>query len=172
MYCSNCGNQIRDDVNSCPNCGNAIENAELYRHGFTSFWLYFSIIGWNIIFLFAPLLKILPDDFKNYINEYINKAIYSGWNLLLYGVSDTFCIIGSIQLLNWKKKGFTNYVIGQIFICIADILYSNLSGGIIVSVIIDIISIVIMYGVLHLGKKELYLNKRNAWMQLKGSMFR
>jgi predicted nucleic acid-binding Zn ribbon protein len=63
MFCINCGKELPDESRFCSNCGEKNEKMELSfaepqrreRHGFTSFWFVFLLIGYVFSGLFIAL---------------------------------------------------------------------------------------------------------------------
>jgi hypothetical protein len=155
MFCSKCGTEITDEVQFCPKCGssvnstvvNTVNTIDRKRHGFTSFWLIFSLISFVIsgsIYLFTPQL----------MTQYYNVS--SGL-LMLYGIISMAGIIGNILLLCWKKIGFWIFI----GISVVSLLLNMVIGLNIVQSLFGLIGIAIMWGVLHIRK-----NGKTTWEQL------
>ena len=155
MFCKKCSAEIADDVQFCPKCGVSINamtevNANFSkrkRHGFTSFWIILSLIGFIIIgavYLFSPQL----------IAQNLNV---SNNMIMVYGIVSMVGVLGNILLLCWKKIGF------WIFIGISAIsLILNLVIGLnIGQALFGLIGIAIMWGVLKIRK-----NGKTTWEQL------
>ena len=156
MFCSKCGTEITDGNQFCSKCGNSINFTstdtgnitERKRHGFTSFWLIFSIIG-NVIaganYFFST--ELIAQSFNA-----------SSGIIMLFGIVSITGIIGNILLLSWKKIGF------WVFIGIAVVsLVLNFIIGINFGLILfSLVSIPIMWGILHIRK-----NGKTTWEQIK-----
>jgi hypothetical protein len=165
MFCVKCGSEILDNgVRFCSKCGNAIETGTeddvktdvRKRHGFTSFWLVFSLIwcayqgvGWIVT----------------------SGANRTGGTGILYGLSTIAIAFGIILLLRWKKIGFWLFVgssIVSLLLVIPMMGNTTVTTGETDSIVLNImllswriISIAIMWGVLHIHK-----NGKNTWEQL------
>jgi hypothetical protein len=157
MFCVKCGIELLDNMQFCPKCGNAVNSTiknndnstERKRHGFTSFWLILGVIScvlYGIMFLFVP----------NIVTKYWNVS--SGGLVMLLGFVTLASIIYYVLLLHWKKIGFQLLIGFEVAIFILKIM---MGINIILPLLGLIISIAIMWGVLHLRK-----NGRTAWEQL------
>jgi hypothetical protein len=155
MFCEKCGVEMADDVQFCPKCGNSIKSTmentvntiDRKRHGFTSFWLIFSLIAYFIvgtIYLFSPALII----------QYYNVS--SGL-IMIYGIVSIAGIVGNILLLCWKKIGFWVFI----GVSIVSLLLNMAIGMNIGQILWGLIGIAIMRGVLHIRK-----NGKTTWEQL------
>ena len=155
MFCVKCGSEIANDVQFCPRCGNAINSTvadsvnstERKRHGFTSFWLIFSLICSVIvggIYVFSPSI----------ITQYYNVS--SGL-VMLYGFSAMAVVVGDILLLCWKKTGFWLFIGSSV----VSLLLNMAIGMNFLQSLWGLIGIVIMWGILHIRK-----NGKTAWEQL------
>jgi hypothetical protein len=155
MFCVKCGSEIDEEVQFCPKCGNAIKSTsedsvnfiEHKRHGFTSFWLIFSLISFVIggsIYLFSPAL----------ITQYYKV---SSNLIMLYGIVSILGVVGNILLLCWKKIGFWVFI----GISIVSLLLNILIGMNIGQILFGLIGIAVMWGVLHIRK-----NGKTTWEQL------
>jgi hypothetical protein len=150
-----------------------MNNAPKERHRFTSFWLFFLLIG----HIFCAFFYLFEHEI---LSHYWLDMIRSGvvyyplfavklrlpmlvgiyWNqLVLFSVmANIIGIAGLVLLLRWKKIGFLliviSYIIGLVFGGIFGMIVGSFFGG--------IIGVAIIYGVLHLRK-----NSKTAWEQLK-----
>jgi predicted nucleic acid-binding Zn ribbon protein len=181
MFCINCGTELPDGSRFCSSCGEKNEKSELSfvepqrreRHGFTSFWLIFSLIGYVfsgffIAFEHEILSRYWLDSIKSGVLYYplfavrlrIPMKIGMYWDqLILFSVvANIIGIAGLVLLLRWKKIGFPliviSYIIGFVFASIFGMIVGSFFGS--------IIGIAIIYGILHLRK-----NGKTAWEQLK-----
>jgi hypothetical protein len=155
MFCSKCGSENLDGSQFCAKCGTAITSgsvavgnlSERKRHGFTSFWLIFLIVGYLIggsIYLFAPQV----------ITQYWNA---SNGLIMLYGIATIAGIIGIVLLLCWKKIGFW-IIIG---LSIVSIFLNVAIGMNIGQNLWGVVGVVVLFGVLHIRK-----NGKTTWSQL------
>jgi predicted nucleic acid-binding Zn ribbon protein len=148
MYCSNCGAETNDDAQFCSKCGIAlnimtIKNLERKRHGFTTFWLIFSIVL-NIL--------LFPSFYSDSLFiDYTEGAI------LLLDVTCAIDIVSCILLLCWKKIGFAISIITTSLVAISDII----SGHGIGYILLNASMLVILYGILQIRK-----NGKSTWEQL------
>ena len=110
------------------------------RHGCVTVWLVLMIILNSIsaiIYLF----------FRDIISKILPFAI-SNLELILFALFEISNVFYSILLLKWKKNGFWGFVVTAVSIMII-----NLNFGMeINSQLFGLISIAILYGVLHLKK--------------------
>ena len=95
MFCEKYGAEIGDDVQFCPKCGfnirpvTTVNISERRRHGFTTFWLIFSLISFTItgvVYLFSPEV----------ITLYLNV---SNGLIMFLGIVSMAGIIGNVLLL-------------------------------------------------------------------------
>jgi hypothetical protein len=155
MFCVKCGSEIADDIQTCPKCGyvanltinNSLNLPERKRHGFTTFWLIFSIISFVLsgsIYLFFP--KIIAQTYNTTSNL-----------IMIFGIFSIIGVVGNIFLLCWKKIGFW-IIVGVSIVSFVLNLVIGLNIG---QSLFGLIGVAIMWGVLHIQK-----NGKNTWEQL------
>jgi hypothetical protein len=171
LFCTNCGTkfcpcceaELDKDARFCINCGEEVEEDEApvcqqpvqvkewqQRHGFTTFWLWLSLIG-NALGAIVMFLA-WDSDFKN---AYLPMLSSNGPLVLFieFGLNIVF-ISG---LLDWSKFGF------WLMIVLAAIqIFDPFSTGLEVGVIPSLINIAILFGVLQLRGR----NGESAWKQM------
>jgi predicted nucleic acid-binding Zn ribbon protein len=153
MFCEKCGAEIGDDAQFCPRCGFNVrpiiaENVnKRRRHGFTTFWLTFSLISFTItgmVYLY----------FSEAIAQYVDV---SSELLIFLSLVSMAGIVGNVLLLCWKKIGFWIFI----GISIVSFIINMRMGLNIAQSLSGIIGIAIMWGVLHIHKDD-----KTAWEQL------
>ena len=155
MFCSKCGAEISNEIQFCSKCGNAVNSTSMdtanttdrKRHGFTSFWLIFSLITNAIVgatYLFFP-------------GTIIQTLNTSGNLIMILGIISIIGIIGNVLLLCWKKIGFW-IAVG---ISIVSLVVNFVIGLNIGQILFGLVGIVVLWGVLHIRK-----NGKTAWEQL------
>jgi hypothetical protein len=117
------------------------------RHGFTTFWLIFSLIAQVISGIIYLLSMQLLADFYN-----VSRSL-----ILLYGIISLVGAVGSVLLLIWKKIGFWIFI----GISIASLILNNIIGIPIRTTLIGLLGVVIMWAVLQIRK-----NGKTTWEQL------
>ena len=169
MVCQKCGSELLDNVQFCSKCGNAIEVkteagiilTDRKRHGFTTFWLILSIIIPIISGITSFVsVGILPGEFDS-VKE---LTVFSG-------IVTISIAIGCIFLLRWKKIGFWLYAGISIIPIFSSVAMAQKMMEIVgeqapwwnrlSTIAWSIISIAIMWGVLHIRK-----NGKTTWEQL------
>ena len=172
MFCINCGNEIPDNCNSCSGCGfkqNIINNGTGIggnkkpqevtinygiheRHGFTTFYLYFSLIG-----LIYTGIRFL------WVNSvFLSAGFFSLHLYLIHLIPVVVGVIGVISLLKWKKYGFWMYVGIRISNIFLPIIFVLPNANNMARIFLQAVSILIMWAVLSTKK-----NGKNTWEQLK-----
>jgi len=115
------------------------------RHGCLTAWL--------ILMIFAPVMFILlylaRFDYPQYSPD------LSAWSLSILVSIDVIQIICTIALFKWKKWGFWVYCIACVMAFIA-----NIWLGVVVTAVGILVSAVILYAVLNMGKDN------NGWHRL------
>jgi len=155
MLCSKCGVEILNENNSCSKCGNSMDPTNFYtssgidrkRHGFTTFWLIFSLISPIVVGIVLFFGQIMFSE------EYL-----SGVFMLNVIISATLQFVASILLLSWRKLGFWLYTGSYIFSLIMDIAMSSFSFQ---QMVMGLVFIFAMRGVLQIRK-----NGKTTWQQL------
>jgi predicted nucleic acid-binding Zn ribbon protein len=155
MFCSKCGVEITDGIQFCSKCGNVVNSTSMdteniinrKRHGFTSFWLIFSLISYVIvgsIYLFSPELIAQSYNASNGL-------------IMLFGIVSIAGIIGNIFLLCWKKIGFWVFI----GVAVVSLILNFVIGMNIGQILFGLVGIPIMWGILHIRK-----NGKTTWEQL------
>lgn len=106
---------------------------EIKRHPFISFWLWLSVIinGFEIL---------------GYIGWY--AEIGFTWQPIMWLAGCAFILSGFIMLLRWDKTGF--YILS--LECVFSVVMNILISGFILSMLTPIISVAILYFILHIKK--------------------
>ena len=145
MYCVKCGYKIEENMQFCPQCGIAVTTVtKRQRHGFTTFWLIFSIVS-TLLF------------FPSFHSEWLFTDHTKG-AILLLDIAFAIDIIAGILLLCWKRIGFIISIMTTLLVVIADII----SGYSIGYILLNISMLAILYGILQIRK-----NGKSTWEQLK-----
>ena len=118
------------DANRDSNCG---INAEIKRHTFISFWLWLSVIINGFVTL-------------GYIGWF--AEIGFTWQPIMWLAGCAFILSGYIMLLRWNKMGF--YILSGA--CVFSMVMNILISGFTLSIFTPIISVAILYFILHIKK--------------------
>ena len=138
--------QIQIDVHR----SDGVQPDEKQRHWFLTLWLILMIIV-HSFFGFVPFL----DKYARDMPAYFFRPLLA---LALLAVFKLICIVA---LFKWKKWGFWIYCLLCITTFAIDLyMVINSTGGDLSFPLIDLINIPLLYGVLHLGKRN------KAWPQL------
>ncbi|MDR1867357.1 MAG: zinc ribbon domain-containing protein [Treponema sp.] len=153
MFCEKCGMEIGNDAQFCPKCGVSIVSVttvntnEKKRHGFTSFYLIFTLICNAIVgtsYMFTPQMITQYYDISNEL-------------MMLYGLVSMGAVIGSILLLCWKKIGIWVFI----GLSIVSLILNMAIGLNFIQSLWSLIGIAVMWGVLRIRK-----NGKTTWEQL------
>lgn len=122
-------------------------NDKKKRHGFLTFWLGFMVLT-NIVtaasYFFWP--EIIQETTPS----------LSRLKIMVTGFIAVFNVLCAIALFKWKKWGFWGFCCSAILGTVVNFdIMPNVNG-----ILLGVISIAILYGVLHIGKEN------KAWPQL------
>jgi predicted nucleic acid-binding Zn ribbon protein len=154
MVCVRCGTQVASGSKFCPKCGDVIQSIR-QRHGFTSVWLIFSLIGFAFSGIQYLLLLHIPGDFFQMIREAIN---ISDEFIILLGIISLAGIAADVLLLKWKKIGF--WILCGVSVVSFVVNMIALKENILLN-FLGLLGIAVMWGVLHISK-----DGKNTWEQL------
>jgi hypothetical protein len=125
-----------------------------FRHGFTTFYLWLTIISNGLGFFFV-IIDFAMDS--SVLAGYLpGLTTFDKW-VIRTSVLFTFWSFWSIK--NWQKSGFGTYAV----VMIATAFLNPTKTGIIVNLITAAVSIGILYGVLHFCNPY---NANSTWEQL------
>jgi ABC-type proline/glycine betaine transport system permease subunit len=146
------------------------------RHGCLTAWLVLLIIT-NSITALSNLLNILRGDM---FVQLLQNPAYTGqipaeqlsqiqmllntplWVFYVSIALATFNVVCAVALFMWKKWGFWGFCVSSILAVIINLMYfSKNVTTIIISIISGLLAVLILFGVLHIGKKN------KGWPQLK-----
>ncbi len=148
ITCNECGRMVSDKAEVCPNCGNNImqqqtiqeKNESIFhepkRHGFVTFWLFLQMIGCVLaaigtFFMTEELYGNVDEDAMRWLGiAYLGSAI-ACWDIY-----------------KWKKKGFWMLILWTL---VSVISWIAIEDAIVYS---DIISVLILFGILQIPSKE------------------
>jgi hypothetical protein len=162
-YCPHCGAGLVDGAVLCVKCGSNVAEPKdrdtgakgKTRHGFTTFYLWISLIGNGVSCFFSFRFADAGYEILQYIPGINSDA------LAFFGILCAAYMTSCILLLCWKKIGFWILFLGLLFLIIDPLgVFPYLPLG--YRIVSSIISILILFGVLHLRCK----NGLNAWEQL------
>ena len=162
MFCSNCGTGLGEGINFCSNCGRSVNEKPAngapstvssdnmrYRHGFTSFWLWASIIVHILVLFF-----VLAGAFS--------EVLLSAFSRTVSLLSSILGIIAHCLLIfGWKKSGF--YLV--IVVGVALVFVDPYGQGIGMLIIGTAAQIGILFAVLKIRNNH---NGKSTWEQLSG----
>ena len=132
------------------------------RHGCLAAWLVLIIIV-NSAGILGYLINLLGRNMIYQILQIQTLLNIPAWVFLVSIVFSIFNVVCAIALFLWKKWGFWGFCASSVAA-----LVLNLSVGsrgisqVISSTLISLVLVLVLFGVLHIGKKE---NK--GWPQLK-----
>ena len=106
---------------------------EITRHPFISFWLWLSVIINGFVTL-------------GYIGWYAENGFT--WQPIMWLAGCAFILSGYIMLLKWDKTGF--YILS--LACVFSMVMNILISGFTLSIFTPIISVAILYFILHIKK--------------------
>jgi len=141
-----------------------IDSIPKIRHGFTTFWLVFTLVIKILFFIaYISFLILYFSYINNYLISYFQNWGINNFSILLglYIILLTLGTIGIIFLFKWKKIGYWMYfteciVSSSILFILDDQIYFSLPFGFNIGIII------LMFGILHIKK-----NGISTWEQLK-----